>query len=268
MSSRSPRFSRTRLACVVSLVLTIGSPSSPAEPEPPAGWTLTFSDEFDGPSLDTRRWNPNDPWGVERNGELQAYVPNAFSVKDGILSIEAKRQRAFYDGKTRDYTSGMASTYGKFSQQYGRFEIRAKAPKGDGLWPAFWMLPLPLAWPPEIDILEILGHTPNEVHLTYHWGVSNETEEDLHSNGEVFKGPDFSEDFHVFAVEWSAEALVWFVDGVERHRVTDAANIPHQPMYVLMNLALGGGGWPGIVTEETPLPSRFDIDYVRVYERK
>lgn len=233
------------------------------------GWVLTFQDEFDGPALDTRLWNPNDPWGAERNGELQAYVPNAFEVRDGILLIKTKRQRAYYAGKTRDFTSGMASTYGKFAQQYGRFEIRCKAPKGDGLWPAFWMLPIPLGWPPEIDILEILGHATDEVHMTHHWGTgSNTAEENIESNGMMFKGPDFSEDFHVFAVEWSAEEIVWFVDGVERHRTTDAKNIPDQPMYVLVNLALGNGGWPGAVTEKTPIPAQFEIDYVRVYERK
>jgi len=227
------------------------------------GWRLTFQDEFDQPALDTKRWNPNDPWGAEKNAEIQAYIPNAFEVRDGVLHIITRKQRADYDGKTRDYTSGMATTFGKFHQQYGRFEARCKVPKGNGLWPAFWMLPIPLDWPPEIDVMEILGKNTNEVHLTNHWARAD-GKYGSEDNSQSWTGPDFSADFHTFAVEWDAEKIVWFVDGVERHR--SSKNIPHQPMFLLVNLALGGK-WAGNPDKHTPFPSSFEIDYIRVYER-
>jgi len=225
------------------------------------GWKLTFQDVFDGHSLDTQKWNPNDPWGQERNNELQAYVTNAFDVHDGVLRLKAEKRPAFYSGKQRTYTSGMMTTYGKFSQQYGRFEIRCRVPKGRGLWPAFWLLPEPLGWPPEIDVLEILGHEPNKVYMTHHF---RDEQKKRGSHGGSWSGPDFSAGFHEFAVEWSPQVIVWFVDGVERFR--SEKSIPHGKMYMLVNLAVGGE-WPGAPDEKTQLPSVFEVDYVRVYER-
>src|ERR1700722_1842864 len=88
-----------------------------ASPVDKPGWKLTFDDEFDGAKLDLTKWNPNDPWGWERNQELQAYVPDAFTVAGGILRITAEKRDAFYAGKQRAITSGMMTTYGKFSQE-------------------------------------------------------------------------------------------------------------------------------------------------------
>ena len=225
------------------------------------GWKLTFDDEFGGDSLDLQKWNPNDPWGFERNNELQAYVKDAFEVKGGILRIKAEKRGAVYAGKQRAYTSGMMTTHGKFSQEYGRFEIRCRAPNGKGMWPAFWLLPEPLSWPPEIDVLEILGHEPDKLYMTHHF--NNDLK--VHgSHGGSWKGPDFSAGFHEFAVEWSAQKIVWFVDGVERFR--SEQNIPQTKMYLLVNLAVGGD-WPGAPDENTPFPNALEVDYVRVYEK-
>ena len=232
-----------------------------AESKDKPGWKLTFQDEFDGNALNIQKWNPNDPWGRERNNELQAYVTNAFEVKDGILLIRAEKREAFYDGKRRAFTSGMMATYRKFSQEYGRFEIRCRVPKGKGLWPAFWLLPEPLAWPPEIDVLEILGHEPNKVYMTHHFRDEQKAHK---SDGGEWAGPDFSKEFHEFAVEWSPEKIVWFVDGVERFRSTKS--IPHGKMYMLVNLAVGGD-WPKAPDENTKFPCAMEVDYVRVYQR-
>ena len=225
------------------------------------GWRLTFDDEFNGSSLDTSKWNPNDPWGRERNHELQAYATNAFEVKDGVLRILAQRGEAIYAGKPRTYTSGMMTTYGKFSQQYGRFEIRCQVPKGKGMWPAFWLLPEPLGWPPEIDVLEILGHQPDKVYMTHHF---RDAERNHKSHGGSWTGPDFSAGFHEYAVEWSPERIVWLVDGVERFR--SEQSIPTRKMYLLVNLAVGGD-WPGAPDAKTVFPSALEVDYVRVYEK-
>jgi beta-glucanase (GH16 family) len=239
--------------------ITVPAGSAGAKP----GWTLTFADEFDGDKLDPTKWNPRDPWGRERNSELQAYVPDAFKVKDGVLKIMAEKRKADYAGKTREYTSGMMSTYQKFAQKFGRFEIRCRIPKGKGLWPAFWLLPDPLGWPPEIDVLETLGHETNRAYFTHHW--RDESRKHQSHGGHVDDG-DLSAGFHTYAAEWSPEVIVWYLDGKEAFRST--RSVPKElPMYMLANLAVGGQ-WPGAPNADTPFPSSFDIDYIRVYTRK
>jgi beta-glucanase (GH16 family) len=235
-----------------------------SEPSAKAGWRITFQDEFDGKALDLSRWNPSDPWGHERNHELQAYITNAFEVKDGTLRICAEKKEAYYSGKQRAYTSGMMTTYKKFDQEYGRFEIRCRVPNGKGMWPAFWLLPEPLGWPPEIDVLETLGHEPSKVHMTHHFQIEQDGKRQHKSDGGSWSGPDFSTGFHEFAVEWSPERIVWFVDGTERFR--SEKSIPRGKMYMLVNLAIGGD-WPGAPDEHTQMPAAFEVDYVRVYER-
>jgi beta-glucanase (GH16 family) len=234
---------------------------SAAETADRPGWKLTFQDEFDGDALNTRKWNPNDPGGRERNHELQAYVKDAFEVRGGVLFIHADQRQALYDGKQRAYTSGMMTTLGKFRQEYGRFEIRCQVPRGKGLWPAFWLLPETPGWPPEIDVLEILGHNPTRVHMTHHF---RDEQQKHRSHGGSWVGPDFSADYHEFAVEWSPQAIVWYVDGAQRFR--SEKSIPHCKMYLLVNLAVGGD-WPGAPDERTHFPVAFAVDYVRVYER-
>jgi hypothetical protein len=141
-----------RLAMVVSLLPAVPGTVAIAQEKrrddstSKPSWKLVFRDEFDGKGIDTSKWNLRDPWGRERNRELQAYVEDAFEVQDGILRIKAEKRTANYGGKQRAFTSGMMTTYQKFSQQYGRFEIRCRMPKGKGLWPAFWLLPEPLGW--------------------------------------------------------------------------------------------------------------------------
>ena len=253
-------YSSRKTIILALATLSLVSVCRSAEPTVLRGWKLTFQDEFDGPALDTTKWNPNDPWGAERNRELQAYVKDAFEVRQGILTIKADKGQATYAGKPRAYTSGMMTTYGKFSQEYGRFEIRCRVPKGKGLWPAFWLLPEPLGWPPEIDVLEILGHETTKVYMTHHF-IDNQKKHSSH--GGSWSGPDFSEQFHEFAVEWSTNALVWFVDGVERYR--SGNSIPHGKMYLLVNLAVGGD-WPGAPDDKTRFPAAYEVDYVRAYE--
>lgn len=229
----------------------------------PTKWELTFSDEFDGDKLDYSKWTPRDPWEVVRNDELQAYITKAFTVKDGILSIRCEDEPAYYDGAKRDYRSGMMTTTGKFSQTYGRFEARCRVPKGRGLWPAFWMLPEPPAWPPEIDILEVLCHEPDKVYMSSHWINPKDEYNSLSQTGE-YKGVDFSDGFHTIAVEWEEKEIRWYVDGIERHRTSK--NVPNVPMFLLLNLAVGGD-WAKAPDAKTVFPAKFQIDYVRVWKR-
>lgn len=220
------------------------------------GWQMTFSDEFDRAALDRARWTTYPRWGrVDWKGEeLQYYADDAFELRNGVLRIEAEERQM--EGK--DYTSGLIETRFSFEQAYGYFEIRAKVPKGRGLWPAFWMLPQN-DWPPEIDVFEYIGHKATTLYMSNHWdGKDGEHE----SYTEAYYGPDFSADFHVYAVLWTPEEITWYVDGIERHRTNDG--VPQVPMYVIANLAVGGA-WPGDPDENTVFPSYLEIDYIRVY---
>ncbi len=266
MSYRTP-FALTLVLALAAAVVPAVADETVESLLPPlpegSRWELTFADEFEGDRLDETRWQPRDYGEFIRNNELQAYVEDAFEVRDGVLRIVARRQPARYAGRTQEYTSGMMITKGMFSQQYGYFEIRCRVPKGQGLWPAFWTLEDrdPQPWPPEIDILEFLGHEPHTMHFNVHWRTPQGRRHDPGS----FTGPDFTADFHIIGCLWTADEMVWYVDGEPRYRYT-GEGIPHVPMYLMVNLAVGGN-WPGSPDETTPFPSAYEIDFVRVYQR-
>ena len=177
------------LACVAGLAACAWGQTAPTN-----GWQLVWADEFEGTSLNTTKWTATNAPG-NTNNELQYYSPQNVTVSGGELVLKAE-QRSLGG---RNYVSGLVKTIGKFSQQYGRFEGRMRLPKTQGIWPAFWMLPATGAWPPEIDIMELLGHQPNTVYMTNHWGVWPNN-----ANWSTpFTGPDFSAGYHTFAVEWS-----------------------------------------------------------------
>jgi beta-glucanase (GH16 family) len=226
------------------------------------GWDLTFDDEFDGTALDATKWVPHYNYTAIINHELQAYVPDAFSITDGILSITAKHEPGVQGGKTQQYRSGAMTTSGKFSQQYGYFEVRCKLPHGKGFWPAFWLLPDVNHWPPEIDIFENIGLEDHILHFTNHW---KDDAGHARGKGQQTNGPDYTADFHTVAIDWEPDKMVWYVDDVEQCRVTD--HIPAEKMFLLLNLAVGGD-WPKSPDANTQFPSTFDIDYVRVYQHQ
>ncbi|WP_334164268.1 glycoside hydrolase family 16 protein [Phenylobacterium sp.] len=178
-----------------------------------------------------------------------------FAVRGGVLEIRADKvppPLADRLGGFR-YTSGLITTQPSFSQTYGYFEMRAKLPRGKGVWPAFWLLPTDLSWPPEIDIMESVGD-PSKVYMT------------LHSNAVKAEGTEVAvspDDFHTYAVSWTRENVVWFVDGREVKRMPTPADM-HKPMYMLANIALGGD-WAGQPDASTPFPARMQIDYIRAY---
>jgi MYXO-CTERM domain-containing protein len=251
------------LAGVIAFGVSVGASPAYAAPWDKPGWELTFQDEFDGTAVDLGRWKPRYKWGEAIiNSELQAYVDDAFVVQDGILSIVAKHESGQYAGQTLEYRSGVICSL--HEQTYGYFEARVKVPKGQGYWPAFWLLGA-VGTPNvnEIDILELLGHQTNTAYMTVHWGESYGAGHE--SDGSSFVGPDFSEGFHVFAVEWDESAIRWSIDGLERftHSGDGVADVP---MYLILNLAVGGG-WPGAPDSTTVFPGSFQIDYVRAYRK-
>ena len=227
-------------------------------------WELVFSDDFDGDRLDYDKWTPRDPWEVVRNDELQGYVVKSFFPENGILKIRCDRRACFYDGAKKEYSSGMMTTLKSFVQKYGRFEIRCKMPKGKGMWPTFWLLPDDMSWPPEIDVFEILTENPKKVILTHHWADAKDPKKYGDSISKELIEVDFSEDFHTFTVIWEKDLLKWYIDGKLKHSATK--RVPVKPMFMLVNLAVGG--WAVAPDKSTKFPADFEVDYVRAWKRK
>ncbi|MDQ2826026.1 MAG: family 16 glycosylhydrolase [Actinomycetota bacterium] len=280
MPSRSPK----RFVALAALTGALALPllaAAPAQASPlpvgsAGGANLIFSDEFDGTTLNAANWQTCSWWAtttcsIETNNEQELYTPNNVSVANGVLKLQARHENAVaWNGNTYNYTSGMVSSGGRsgqvapgFTYKYGYAEARVKIPAGQGLWPAFWTLPADYSWPPEIDAMEIVGNQPNVTNMTYHYLDANGAHQ---SPGIAYTGPDFSADWHVFGVDWEPNAIVWYVDGVERGRFTDASAITAIPQYLLLNLAVGGN-WPGSPNASTPFPSDYLVDYVRVWNQ-
>ncbi|MDM7926582.1 MAG: glycoside hydrolase family 16 protein [bacterium] len=276
---------RTGLAALmlVSAACKDKNPSRPTNGEDipaPPGWKLAWHDEFDGAAIDRSRWGFRVDGEGGGNNELQYYTgrdTNAF-IEDGCLVIRALRETYTGEDGTRSYTSARLYSQGA-GWKYGRFEFRAKLPFGQGIWPAIWMMPLLSTYggwaaSGEIDIMELLGHEPSRVYGTLHFGG---TYPDNRQSGASFTLPSgsFSEDFHLFALEWDTTEFRWFVDdslySVKDQSVwyTTAAPRPapfDQAFYLIFNVAVGGN-WPGDPDGSTVFPQRMDIDYVRIYEK-
>jgi Beta-glucanase/Beta-glucan synthetase len=250
-----------------------GQPTGQAE-----GWTLAFADEFEGTSLDGRKWVTCYWWNKDGctnlgNRELQWYQPGNVTVAGGQLRLRAEPAQAKgHNGAVYDYTSGLVSTGRdvddvthpvRYAFKYGFTEMRARLPAGRGLLPAFWMLPTDHTYDPEIDIMEMLGQDPHVLYGTLHYRA--ELAGALTPRG-VVRTPDLSADWHVFGLEWGPDRLVWYLDGAEWWRYANADHTPHQPMYLLVNLAVGGN-WPGSPDGSTRWPADMHVDYVRVWKR-
>ncbi len=265
---------------IAALFLIIGLWPAALAAEDPAGWKLVWQDEFDGPKLDYTKWAVEENAHGGGNNELQFYTdrPANVRVENGSLILEARREAYEQAGQKRNFTSGRIRTKHRADWKYGRFEIRARLPQGRGIWPAIWMLPTEekhggWAASGEIDIMEMVGHEPNTVHGTLHYG--GKWPKNVHT-GKPFvlaKGT-FADDFHVFAMEWEAGVIRWYVDGALYQTQTqwrsDGGPFPapfDQPFHLVLNLAVGGK-WPGAPDAKTVFPQRFEVDYVRVYRRE
>jgi beta-glucanase (GH16 family) len=243
----------------------------PAAPAPSA-WTLVFSDEFDAPgALDPARWGYEI--GYVRNQEAQYYTSRSENVRveGGNLVIEARREA--YQG--HGYTSASVNTRGRFEFLYGKVEVRAKLPTGNGTWPAIWMLGTNIGqvgWPAcgEIDIMENVGFEPTRIYGTIHTAAYNHVAGTAKGANVTVASP--WQEFHVYSMEWYPDHLDIFVDGQKyftfRNEGTGSAAWPFdKPQYLLINLAIGGswGGQKGI--DDSRFPHRYLVDYVRVYKQ-
>lgn len=249
-------FSGFLFTTLTMLILGPGTTMAPARPPAPsASWHLIWSDEFDGPALDETKWRVEDA-ALVKNNELQYYAPDEVYLENGCLVLRSRARKL----GGRNYTSGLVETRDRFAFLFGRVEIRAQLPRTQGLWPAHWMLPADGSWPPEIDIMESIGSQPNWVVMSLHNGqwpaIKTQSGEHL--------GPDYSEDFHVFALEWEPRELRWYIDGARCFSTTDG--VPQKPFFIILNTAVGGD-MPGEPDGNTVFPQYHRIDYVRVYGR-
>ena len=256
-----------------------------------AGLSLTYDDEFNTLNLysgmsanyqqGSHAWwtrfssgTSINSFSLAQNGEQEVYVApgmlgsgstpltvNPFSLSNGVASISAMPTSAadLPSLWNMPYTSGLMTSKLSFAQQYGYFEVRAKLPTGNGLWPAFWLLPLsPNGSAAEIDVFEQLGRDPSSIFQTQHTsstGTATWKTTQVHVDN-----PD---QFHTYGMLWDKNFLVWYVDGVETSRQATAPD-QNSPMYMLLNMAVGGP-WAGAVDATTPFPSSMGIDYVHAY---
>ncbi|GAB2916304.1 glycoside hydrolase family 16 protein [Rheinheimera gaetbuli] len=311
---------------VLAIVTTIGCSNTPAPLDSAttatvplrAGWKLVWQDEFNGSSIDSSKWSlEQNCWGGG-NDELQCYTANPANafVADGLLHIVARKESfsgpaapddsadyLILPAKNQPFTSARLRSKNKGDWRYGRFEVRAKLPRGQGSWPAIWMLPTDQvygAWPlsGEIDIMEAvnlgtISDEPNaladeperRIHGTLHYG--KRPPHNAYS-GQSYKLPDGkspADDFYTYAIEWQEGEIRWYVDGVHyasqrsEDWFTDARQIMpdisdnapfDQRFHLLLNLAVGGN-WAAKVNDkgvnDAIFPQSLLIDYVRVYQR-
>jgi beta-glucanase (GH16 family) len=244
---------------------------------------LTFADEFT--RLDLWRGGDDKGWATDffynpLHGKGYSFADQAeqewyinvnygptknirpWSVSNGILNLTAAptdaATQALLGGYA--YTSGSLNSYHSFSQLYGYFEMRAKLPAGQGLWPAFWLLPKDGSWPPELDVMEVLGNAMTQLHLTSHSGASGHHTQKSTS----VTVADMSKHYHTYGVDWEADRITWYFDHQKVWSVKTPADM-NKAMYMVVNLAVGGY-WPGNADDTTPFPATLKIDYIRAYQ--
>lgn len=267
---------------LVSSSVAVGGSTPPDENSAPrsAPTQVLFEDNFDGSAgseVDGSKWNL-ESGDNPSNAERQYYTEgnnNAALDGDGNLVITAREEnpanyQCWYG--TCNYTSARLNTAGKFSAQYGRVEARMKVPRGQGMWPAFWMLGNnfdEVGWPDsgEIDVMENVGFEPDTVHGTLH-GPGYSGADGIGGSYTLPGGEEFADDFHVFSIDWAPDSITWSVDGnVYQERTPADLNgnewAFNQDFFMILNLAVGGH-WPGDPDEGTVLPQELVVDYVRV----
>jgi beta-glucanase (GH16 family) len=243
----------------------------------PAGYTLVWADEFDGQTINTLNWTfetgDGTAYGLPAgwgNNEKQIYTNSldnaSLTMHEGntVLAITAR------ETSPGQYTSARLTTNGLKSMRYGRIHVRAKVPTGNGLWPAIWLLgdnrPL-VDWPGcgEIDIAEVLGKQSNTLYNTLHYVKSGNTKGEL-QHAEVKSGGLYSDDYHVYGLEWTPQTVTFTLDGTNVYQVPIDADMKEfqRSFYMILNVAVGGY-WPGEPDASTIFPQAMYVDYVRVY---
>ncbi len=238
-------------------------------------YSLVWNDEFDGKQLNTDYWNfelGTGEWGWGNN-ELQYYLRENVSVRDGYLSITAKEQQVANSA----YTSSRITTQTKKFFKYGRVDIRAAMPAGKGIWPALWMLGeshASIGWPKcgEIDIMEMVGGNgvglgDNKVHGTAHWDANGQYASS--GNSYILSQGKLADEFHVYSIIWDSQLIEWYIDDVKYNSLSitgsDMSEFQEE-FFFLFNVAVGGN-WPGSPDQTTSFPQSMHVDYLRVFQK-
>ncbi len=237
------------------------------------GYNLTWSDEFDGDVLDESSWTFEIGDGCAQgicgwgNNELQIYSDSEenLTVADGIMTITARPEAPF--------SSSRIISQDKREFEFGRIDVRARLPRGQGIWPAIWMLGVNISevgWPAsgEIDIMELVGHQASTSHGTAHWGRAGEGSRSSSRRFDIRE--DFAERFHVFTILWKQNSIQWYVDETLFHEIdnvtTQGFAYPfNQDFFFILNVAVGGN-WPGNPDDTTVFPQTMEVDYIRVFQ--
>lgn len=270
------------LSCLILLLGSITACNSDSNPTDeitaPEGYTLLWSDEFDGTEINSSNWvyetGDGTAYGLPvgwGNNEKQQYTSdseNSGIVTDEGTSVLAITAREAASG----YTSAKLTTQELVSVRFGRIDIRAKLPQGQGIWPAFWLLGenrAEINWPGcgEIDVIEMLGHEPNKMYSTVHYtNADNEHDEDQGTY--TLPSGTFSDAYYVFTLDWTPESITYLLDGIQVHETVITEDMKEflRPAYLILNIAVGGY-WPGEPDETTTFPQTMYVDYVRVFTK-
>jgi len=247
------------------------------------GWDLVWNDEFTDDAIDLDNWSFDVPTNGRWNGEIQSYTDNNAFIENGVLILEAREEEIVEDdGAKYNYSSAKIISKDKQTFLYGRIEVRAKLPSGQGIWPAIWMMPNdePFygTWPTcgEIDIMEFLGNKTDQIHGTLHFGTPHKSDQGTYK---INENQSFIDEFHTYAIEWEPGEIRWYLDEELYHTVNDwysynennAKDFTYpapfdQPFFLIMNISVGGE-WPGNPDDTTVFPQQMAIDYVRVYQK-
>ena len=261
----------TGMACKKNSVTDPDVVAQPPVPEPE--YKLIWSDEFDGTSLNTEKWNYDIGYNLWGNQEQENYQAANVAVADGNLRLTARKETI---GTTpSNYTSGRINTLNKGEFAYGKIEARMKLPRGKGLWPAFWLLGVNMrargttpgvSWPAcgELDIMETIN-TETWISGASHWAKEDGTH--ISTGNKFITTP---EEYHVYTLIWNKESVKWYLDGKLYNGLwikdgKASTSEFHLPFNIILNLAVGGE-WPGQVIDDTILPATMLVDYVRVYQ--
>jgi ricin-type beta-trefoil lectin protein/glycosyl hydrolase family 16 len=234
------------------IALAIAITSANAAP-PPGGWTLTWSDEFNGTSIDSSKWSWGAlPWGGQHhNNEYASWItPEDSYLSGGSLWLRCRKATGSEFGGY-PYSEGFVHSNGKMNYTYGYVEIRARYPTGKGVWPAFWSLSS--GWPPEFDIAEYFG-SDNRMHMGLAYGTCCPAN---------WNSSNFNEDFanwHTYGLEWGPGYAIWYKDGAVKKTIY-ASYVPTVPMYLILN-----SGMRYDADATTPFPNYYQVDYVRLYK--
>jgi beta-glucanase (GH16 family) len=273
---KNATLNQTEVTCTIRNDDKYGLSSSDGytTPDNYSGYKLAWSDEFNAAQIDLSNWRYDiggSGWG---NEESQYYTDgkNSF-LQNGKLVIEARQE----DFQGKKYTSSRMITKGKREFMFGRVDIRAKLPKGQGIWPALWALGAnidQIGWPAcdEIDIMELLGHDPGTSYGTIHWGKKGAgVSQNTQGVYKLTNGKTFSDEFHVFSLDWEKDKLSILVDDKVIFSTTPAKlgtenYIFNNPNFFIFNIAVGGK-WPGYPNATTVFPQRMEVDYIRVFQK-